>query len=65
MQQSTTVIEIRQFEEAGSVLKASAFSGIWTGESAKQGAIDHAKARARFGHGEIRVPKRWISGIRD
>ena len=29
----------------------------WTGNSAKQSAIDYAKARAKFGHGEIRVLK--------
>ena len=27
----------------------------WTGEDAKQSAIDYAKARAKFGRGEIRV----------
>jgi len=29
----------------------------WTGNSAKQSAIDYAKARAKFGHSEIRVLK--------
>jgi hypothetical protein len=27
----------------------------WTGESAKEDAIGYAKARAKFGRGEIRV----------
>jgi hypothetical protein len=27
----------------------------WTGENAKQSAIDYAKSWAKFGHGEIRV----------
>jgi hypothetical protein len=27
----------------------------WTGESAKESAIDYAKARATFGRGDIRV----------
>jgi hypothetical protein len=27
----------------------------WTGENAKQSAIDYAKGRAKFGRGEIRV----------
>ena len=51
-----TVIEIRPYRAAaGSVLKPPAYRPYWTGENAKQSAIDYAKARAKYGRGEIRV----------
>jgi hypothetical protein len=58
MQQRVTVIEIRPFKGGWQCYEGPGVEPYWTGESAKQSAIDYAKARAKFGHGEIRVLKR-------
>jgi len=55
MQQSRTVIEIRPFKGGWQCYEGPGVGPYWTGNSAKQSAIDYAKARAKFGHGEIRV----------
>jgi hypothetical protein len=55
VQHSVTVIESGRLRAAGSALKRQAYSRNWTGEDATQSAIDYAKARAKFGRGEIRV----------
>jgi hypothetical protein len=36
-------------------LEGPSVEPYWTGKDAKQSAIDYAKARAKFGPGEIRV----------
>ena len=55
VQQPQTITEIRPYRGAGSVLKGWALGPYWIGESAKEDAIGYAKARAKFGPGEIRV----------
>ena len=55
VQQSTTVIEIRPYRGGWQCFEAPGVQPYWTGENAKQSAIDYAKARAKFGRGEIRV----------
>jgi hypothetical protein len=55
VQHSVTVIEIRPFKGGWQCFEAPAYSRNWTGEDATQSAIDYAKARAKFGRGEIRV----------
>src|SRR5438309_9409747 len=57
VQQSRTVIEIRPFKNGWQCFEGPGVGPYWTGNSAKQSAIDYAKARAKFGHGEIRVLK--------
>jgi len=57
VQQSVTVIEIRPFKGGWRCYEGPGVQPYWTGESAKQSAIDYAKARAKFGRGEIRVLK--------
>jgi Uncharacterized protein conserved in bacteria (DUF2188) len=52
-----TVIEIRPFRGGWQCFEGPGVEPYWTGESAKQSAIDYAKARAKFGRGEIRVLK--------
>ena len=37
------------------MLSRTGVEPFWTGENAKRSAIDYAKARAKFGRGEIRV----------
>ena len=49
------VIEIRPFKGGWQCCEGPGVGPYWTGNSAKQSAIDYAKARAKFGHGEIRV----------
>ena len=55
VQQSRTVIEIRPFKGGWQRFKGPGVEPYWTGKSAKDDAIDYAKARAKFGRGEIRV----------
>jgi len=55
VQQSTTVIEIRPYRGGWQCFEAPGVQPYWTGESAKESAIDYAKARVKFGRGEIRV----------
>jgi hypothetical protein len=55
VQHSRTVIEIRPFKGGWQCYEGPGVQPYWTGDSAKQSAIDYAKARAKFGHGEICV----------
>ena len=55
VQPNTTIIEIRPFRGGWQCYEGSGVGPYWIGESAKDDAIDYAKARAKFGHGEIRV----------
>jgi hypothetical protein len=55
MQQSVTVIEIRPFKGGWQCYEGPGVPSYWIGDGAKQNAIDYAKARAKFAHGEIRV----------
>ena len=54
-QQNTKVIEIRSYRGGWQCFEAPGVQPYWTGEAAKQSAIDYARARAKFGRGEIRV----------
>jgi len=54
-QQPQTIIEIRPYRGGWQCYEGPGVQPYWTGESAKQSAIDYAKARAKFGRGEIRV----------
>jgi len=53
VQQSIKVIEIRPFR--WQCFEVPGVQPYWTDESAKEDAIGSAKARAKFGRGEIRV----------
>jgi len=55
VQQSTTVIEIRPFRGGWQCFEGPGVQPYWTGTTAKEDAIGYAKARAKFGRGEIRV----------
>ena len=55
MQHETTIIEIRPYRNGWQCFEAPGVQPYWTGESAKADAIGYAKARAKFGRGEIRV----------
>lgn len=55
MQQPQTIIEIRPYRGGWQCFEAPGVEPYWTGESAKDDAIGYAKARAKFGRGEIRV----------
>jgi hypothetical protein len=55
VQQRQTIIEIRPYRGGWQCFEAPGFEPFWTGENAKQSAIDYAKGRAKFGRGEIRV----------
>jgi hypothetical protein len=57
VQQPQTIIEIRPFKGGWQCFEGPGVGPYWTGNSAKQSAIDYAKARAKFGHSEIRVLK--------
>ena len=57
VQQPQTIIEIRPFKGGWQCYDGPGVQPYWTGNSAKQSAIDYAKARAKFGHSEIRVLK--------
>jgi hypothetical protein len=55
VQQPQTIIEIRPFRGGWQCFEGPGVEPYWTGESAKDDAISYAKARAKFGRGEIRV----------
>ncbi len=55
VKQGTTIIEIRPYRGGWQCFEAPGVQPYWTGESAKDDAIGYAKARAKFGRGEIRV----------
>ena len=55
VQQNGTVIEIRPFKGGWQCYEVEGVGPYWIGDSAKQSATDYAKARAKFGRGEIRV----------
>jgi len=55
VQQSVTVIEIRPFKGGWQCYEGEGVGPCWIGDTAKQSATDYAKARAKFGRGEIRV----------
>jgi hypothetical protein len=57
MQHTTTIIEIRPYRNGWQCFEAPGVQPYWTGESAKEDAVGYAKARAKFGRGEIRVLK--------
>ena len=52
-----TIIEIRPYRGGWQCFEAPGVQPYWTGEDAKQSAIDYARARAKYGRGEIRVLK--------
>ena len=54
---TVTIIEIRPYRGGSQCFEAPGVQPYWTGEDAKQGAIDYARARAKYGRGEIRVLK--------
>ena len=49
------VIEIRPFKGGWQCYEGPGVQPYWTGDTAKEDAIGYAKARAKFGRGEIRV----------
>jgi hypothetical protein len=55
VQQSSTIIEIRPYRGGWQCFEGPGVGPFWTGASAKEDAIGYAKARAKFGRGEIRV----------
>ena len=55
VQQPQTIIEIRPFKGGWQCYEGPGVGPYWIGESAKDDAIGYAKARAKFGRGEIRV----------
>ncbi len=57
MAQSTdgTIIAIRPHRGGWQCFEAPGVQPYWRGDTSKQDAIGYAKARARFGRGEIRV----------
>jgi hypothetical protein len=55
IQQPQTIIEIRPYRGGWQCFEGPGVEPYWTGENAKQSAIDYAKGRAKFGPGEIRV----------
>jgi hypothetical protein len=50
-----TIIEIRPYRNGWRCFEAPGVQPYWTGPTAKEDAIGHATARAKFGRGEIRV----------
>ena len=55
VQQPQTIIEIRPYRGGWQCYEGPGVGPYWTGEHAKEDAIGYATARAKFGHGEIRV----------
>ena len=55
VQQRQTIMKIRPYRRGWQCFEAPGVEPFWTGENAKQSAIDYAKGRAKFGRGEIRV----------
>ena len=67
-QQSPPSSKFGRIEGTGSALNGPGVHPYWTGEGAKDDAFGYAKARAKFGRGEIRVLKQdgsleYIIGI--
>jgi len=57
VRQGLTIIEIRPYRNGWQCFEALGVQPYWTGKNAKEDAIGYAKARAKFGRGEIRVLK--------
>ena len=57
MQHNVTEVEIRPYRGGWQCYEGSGVQPYWIGDDAKQSAIDYAKARAKYGRGEIRVLK--------
>ena len=55
VQQNATIIEIRPYRGGWQCYEGPGVQPYWTGDTAKEDAIGYAKARAKFGRGEIRV----------
>ena len=55
VQQPQTIIEIRPFKGGWQCYEGPGVGPYWIGDTAKEDAISYATARAKFGHGEIRV----------
>jgi len=55
VQRPQTIIVIRRFKNGWQCFEAPGVAPYWVGKDAKQSAVDYAKARAKYGHGEIRV----------
>ena len=55
VQHGTKIVEIRPYCGGWQCFEAPGVQPYWTGDSAKADAIGYAKARAKFGRGEIRV----------
>jgi len=55
LHQPQTIIEIRPFKGGWQCYEGPGVQPYWTGDMAKEDAIGYAKARAKFGRGEIRV----------
>jgi hypothetical protein len=49
------IIEIRPFKGGWQCYEGPGVGPYWIGSTAKEDAFGYAKARARFGRGEIRV----------
>jgi hypothetical protein len=55
VQQSTAVLEVWPFRSGWQCFEAPGGQPDWTGENSKQSVLDYARARVKFGRGEIRV----------
>ena len=53
--QESRTIEIRPYRNGWQCFEGEGVQPYWTGENAKESAVDYAKARAKFGRGGIRV----------
>jgi hypothetical protein len=51
VQQSATIIEIRPFRGGWQCFEAPGVQPYWTGEQAKEMAMNYTKGRAKFGRG--------------
>jgi len=49
VQQRQTIMKIRPYRRGWQCFEAPGVEPFWTGENAKQSAIDYAKGRAKFG----------------
>ena len=57
VEQPQTIIEIRPFKGGWECYEGPGVGPYWIGESAKDDAIDYAKARAKYARAELRVLK--------
>jgi len=57
---TVTIIEIRPYRGGSQCFEAPGVQPYWTGEDAKQGAIDYARARAKYGRGDSRTQSRRV-----